>query len=196
MRWHDVSTAVALAVAMTSTAAADYMAEEVPAHERCALCHGLFGDSARDRFPKLAGQRQAYIEAQIRAFLSGARSNDGGQMAAVVTELAPGEIAEVAAWFASQPAPGAIPAPGSQAGARAYLSAGCDACHDEAAAGSRNTPFLSSQHPAYLAKQMRDIRDGRRAGAASDVMRSRLESLDDADLDAIAAYLAARDRTE
>ena len=75
------------------------------AYERCALCHGLYGVTPRSKFPILAGQNPAYLESQIRAFLTGARTNDGGQMQGVVTEITDEQIVEVVAWFASQDLP-------------------------------------------------------------------------------------------
>ncbi len=185
-----------LGLFLAGPALADFIDDDTPAYEPCALCHGLFGDSPRDKFPKLAGQRPAYIEAQIRAFLAGTRSNDGGQMAAVVTELAPDDIAVVVDWFSTQDPPPPIATDDAQTGYIAYLSAGCEECHDERASGPQKIPYLASQHPAYLAKQMRDIRDGRRLGVGSDVMRAQLRRLSDADLDAIAVYLAAQDRIQ
>ncbi|KMK66310.1 c-type cytochrome [Puniceibacterium sp. IMCC21224] len=193
--------AFALSLATVDPGGADMLSDETPAYERCALCHGLFGDSPRDKFPRLAGQRPAYIASQIRAFLDGQRRNDGGQMVAVVTELGPDDIALVVDWFSSQAQPDPIlsddtTAEAMETGYIAYLSAGCEECHDERGSGAINIPYLASQHPAYLAKQMRDMRDGRRFGVSIDVMRAQLSSLSDADLDAIAAYLAAQDRTE
>lgn len=47
----------------------------------CASCHGPTGsgvDSAK--FPMLAGQHSQYIMTQLKAFRSGARANDMGQM--------------------------------------------------------------------------------------------------------------------
>ena len=81
----------------TATAAqADYDPSQYPAYETCALCHGLFGVSHTAKFPNLGGQKQDYIEAQVRSFLEGHRTNDGGQMAAIVTELQPEDIPFVA----------------------------------------------------------------------------------------------------
>ena len=50
---------------------------------------GLDGISATAKFPKLAGQKKAYIEKQLSDFLAGNRTNDGGQMASIVTEIPP-----------------------------------------------------------------------------------------------------------
>lgn len=183
--------ALALAL-LAAPAAADFDADAFPPYERCALCHGLFGVSGMARFPHLGGQDPVYLEAQIRAFLAGERTNDGGQMAAVVTELAAEDIPVVVAWFAAQDPPEATPA-ASSGGAALYLQAGCGACHDRAA-DLDGVPFLSAQHAGYLAKQMRDFRDGRRGPGRQEVPHRAMLPADDADIDALAEYLAAEPR--
>lgn len=162
-------------------------------YERCALCHGLYGDSARDKFPKLAGQPTAYLEKQIDDFLTGKRSNDGGQMAAIVTELAEQEIPLVVEWFSSQAHPSPA-ADSDAAGGQLFSSAGCGSCHT-GKSDSGAMPLLAAQHASYLAKQMRDIRDGARAGGDQDLMKSQLLMLSDAELESIAKYLAAKPRS-
>ncbi len=46
----------------------------------CASCHGPAGAGIPTEFPHLAGQHAAYIVAQLKAFHSGTRANDGGKM--------------------------------------------------------------------------------------------------------------------
>lgn len=65
----------------------------------CAACHGANGVSIADNIPNLAGQRVAYIEGQLRAFKAGTRK--AAQMNAIAAQLAPGDIADVAAYFNS-----------------------------------------------------------------------------------------------
>ena len=101
---------VAFLALFATPAVADYDPSQYPAYETCALCHGLFGVSHTGKFPNLGGQKQAYIEAQIHAFRDGHRTNDGGQMVTIVTELQPEDIAFVAEWFAIQDAPQPYPA--------------------------------------------------------------------------------------
>lgn len=67
----------------------------------CAACHGANGVSVSDAIPNLAGQKQAYLESQLRALKSGARKN--AVMNAIAAQLAPEDITNVAAFFASQP---------------------------------------------------------------------------------------------
>lgn len=173
-------------------AAADFDAASYPPYETCALCHGLFGQSRLDRFPHLAGQKPAYIRAQLAAFLSGARQNDGGQMSSIVTELASEDIPIVVDWFSQQPPPDPSAAPPEETGRDLADSAGCLDCHEAGSAGT--IPYLSAQHAGYLAKQMRDYRDGRRShGDAADLHRDIFQGME-AGIDQIARYLASLER--
>jgi len=67
----------------------------------CSACHGLNGISVTDAIPNLAGQKVAYLEAQLKALKDGARKSQiMGPMAA---QLNADDIANVAAYFASLP---------------------------------------------------------------------------------------------
>ena len=81
--------------------AADLAAGKAKAEAVCAACHGANGVSVADAIPHLAGQRVAYLESQLRALKDGSRKNP--VMNAIATQLAPDDIANVAAYFASLP---------------------------------------------------------------------------------------------
>lgn len=162
-------------------------------YERCALCHGLFGDTVRTKFPKLAGQNAAYLEKQIHDFKDGLRTNDGGQMSTVVTEIDESEIPEIVNWFSTQPPPEALDTNDPE-GESLFIRVGCSSCHLEQVSADSAMPLLSAQHPEYLSKQMREIRDGMRASGDSGVMKQQLGTLSDAEIDSIAGYLASRSR--
>jgi cytochrome c553 len=90
------------------TLAADIGAGKAKVEAVCAACHGANGVSVSDTIPNLAGQRAAYIEAQLKAFKEGARkapvpTSPIATMAAIATQLSPAEMADVAAFFASLP---------------------------------------------------------------------------------------------
>ena len=66
----------------------------------CAACHGANGVSVSDAIPNLAGQKTAYLESQLRALKDGSRKNP--VMNAIATQLSADDIANVAAYFATQ----------------------------------------------------------------------------------------------
>ena len=177
----------------TLPAAADFDAASYPPYETCALCHGLFGQSRTGKFPHLAGQKPAYIQAQLDAFLAGERTNDGGQMTSIVTELKPEDFAVVVKWFSEQEPPEPSAPPVDEMGMQLTADAGCLMCHEEDDA--EEVPYLSAQHAGYLAKQMRDFRDGARAqSATAEIHREAFDSMTDG-IDQIAAYLASLERS-
>lgn len=175
-------------------AQADFDSNSYPAYETCALCHGLFGQSRTDKFPHLAGQKPAYIRAQLDAFLAGDRTNDGGQMARIVTEIEPEDFALVVAWFSEQDPPDPSKTPEDDTGRTLTAQAGCLECHG--ASGAEHVPYLFAQHAGYLSKQMRDFRDGARThSAVAETHRVMFQALD-VGIDQIAAYLASLERPE
>ena len=68
----------------------------------CQACHGESGISRNPRIPNLAGQQEAYLVAQLRAFRAGTRKNDS--MEAIAGQLSDAEIAGLAAYWHSRPA--------------------------------------------------------------------------------------------
>lgn len=79
---------------------ADLEAGKTKALEVCAACHGANGVSVSDTIPNLAGQRAAYVEAQLKALKEGTRKH--AVMGAIAAQLNPDDIANVAAYFATQ----------------------------------------------------------------------------------------------
>lgn len=65
----------------------------------CAACHGANGISASPLWPNLAGQKEAYLAKQIRAFKSGERKDPS--MAPMVAALTDADIDNLAAYYAS-----------------------------------------------------------------------------------------------
>lgn len=174
-------------------AAADFDADSYPPYETCALCHGLFGQSRTDKFPHLAGQKPAYLRAQLEAFLAGERFNDGGQMASIVTELKPEDFAVVVKWFSEQDPPAPSTSPPDDLGKTLITEAGCFECHGEGS--SENVPHLTAQHAGYLAKQMRDFRDGARTHNTAAAMHHEVFQSMESGIDQIAIYLSSLERS-
>ena len=67
----------------------------------CAGCHGPSGAGIPAQYPRLSGQFSEYVEAQLKAFRSGARLNDpNGMMRAVAARMTDREIQAVAEYVA------------------------------------------------------------------------------------------------
>ncbi|HHJ15413.1 MAG TPA: cytochrome c [Gammaproteobacteria bacterium] len=63
----------------------------------CAGCHGAAGISANPLWPNLAGQKEAYIVKQLKAFRSGTRTDP--MMSPMAKPLSDADIDNLAAYF-------------------------------------------------------------------------------------------------
>lgn len=142
----------------------------------CANCHGEQGLSRSPEFPQLAGQSAAAIYKQLSDFRSGARYSP--VMSPVAQQLAPDQLAEVAAYFAGYGDPDTL-------GRRDFLPDAaiarlarrgdpqrglppCDSCHSPHAGGPIEAPVLTGQWSGYLERQLVAYADGQRS---NDVYR-------------------------
>jgi cytochrome c553 len=91
----------AIAVAAPPAWAADVAAGAAKAKEVCSACHGMDGNSAVSDYPKIGGQYEDYLAKALRDYKSGARKN--AIMAGFAGALAPQDIRNLAAYYASQP---------------------------------------------------------------------------------------------
>ncbi len=181
----------------------DFDTQGVAPQEICDLCHSLDGISRMAKFPKLAGQKAAYIKKQFLDFHAGRRTNDGGQMSGITRELNTTHIDAIARYFSQLPAPPAMPLPAdpsahkqSQQGATLFFHGrqsldACTTCHGVEARHLPLSPWLDAQHHAYLVKQLQDFKHGRRHNDSDAVMRSIAAKLTDEDIEALARYLAS-----
>ncbi len=95
-----ITMAIAATVLMASPAFAggDAAAGKAKAG-MCAACHGANGVSAVPMYPNLAGQKEAYIVKQLKAFKAGTRKDPVmGPMAAPLSDA---DMANLAAYFSS-----------------------------------------------------------------------------------------------
>ena len=83
---------------------ADQEAARAKATSICAACHGANGVSVAYHIPNLAGQRAAYLAGQLEALKEGSRKSD--IMNVIAAQLSREDIANLAAYFSSQPAAG------------------------------------------------------------------------------------------
>jgi cytochrome c553 len=68
----------------------------------CGACHGATGISTNDAWPSLAGQKQAYLVTQMKAFRDGTRKDP--LMTPMAKPLSDQDIQDLAAYYSAQSA--------------------------------------------------------------------------------------------
>jgi cytochrome c553 len=179
--------------------------------ERCQECHGATGNGngqssgVDGKFPGLAALYPNYILKEVRDFRSGERKDIA--MAIVAAGVDDDDLRDIAAYFARQrrePDHAATNAPADTAAGRTlYLRgdasrdiAACSGCHGEDGNGSLErrspVPKIGGQAWRYLDKQLRDWRSGERHNSFDGVMNQTTKALSDAEIQALADFLARR----
>lgn len=131
----------------------------------CSNCHGIDGNSTSPNVPRIAGQSEAYLVSQLRAFRAHGRRDPAGfeYMWGLSRTLTDAQIDELAQYFQTQ-APKSNPAgagPRASFG-KAIFDAGlpdqhvpaCASCHGADGKGSEKFPRLAAQHADYVRKQL------------------------------------------
>jgi cytochrome c553 len=157
----------------------------------CATCHGIEGRSFKTHYPILAGQSERYLFGQLNDFKDGRRRDPS--MDAIVPQLSTQDMRDLAAFFASiKSLPGRFIADAAKA-ARGRAQAAklkCARCHPASGNfATTESSRIAGQHRDYVAKQLRDFRDGRRTNDAGDMHRI-ARSLTDANIDDLGEYFA------
>jgi cytochrome c553 len=65
----------------------------------CMACHGPSGAGVPTRFPRVAGQKRAYLASSLRAFKSGERQSDGEIMNSIAFLLTDQQMEDLAAFM-------------------------------------------------------------------------------------------------
>ena len=188
----------------------------------CGACHGIDGNSAAPNFPKLAGQGERYLVKQIHDIkawdteTNPAKKAAAGravlEMTGILTSLSDQDIADVAAYFASQNTQLAgskkmevqvnsgLKVDAMELGAKTYRSGNlangvpaCTGCHapDGKGNAAAGFPRLSGQHADYIEKQLTNFRAGNRVNDGdTSPMRSIADKLSDAEIKAVANFIA------
>ncbi|WP_024520170.1 c-type cytochrome [Bradyrhizobium sp. Tv2a-2] len=180
----------------------DTMAARV---EACTPCHGDKGQGTSDvYFPRLAGKPAGYLYNQLLAFRNGRRRYP--PMNYLLEFLTDPYLQEMADYFAEQHPPLPPPATGNvsedvlQHG-QALVTRGdvarqipaCASCHGPALTGMEpGIPGLLGLRPNYISAQLGGWRYGTRTAKAPDCMQAVAARLTEADVTAVAAWLASR----
>jgi cytochrome c553 len=165
----------------------------------CGACHGADGNSVNPIWPRLAGQNAAYLAKQIRDFKTMKRMDPTMQgMAATIQDA---DIDNIAAYFEAQkPAASNFDETLLEKGQNIYRGgitetsvAACMSCHSPSGAGNGpgGFPSLKSQHPEYIVTQLQKFKSGARANDPGKMMRGVTNRMSDAEMQAVAAYVAA-----
>jgi len=164
----------------------------------CGTCHGRTGVSEQPKFPHLAGQKPAYLSAQLKAFKSQSRGDPDAlsYMWGMSAPLEDETIEALGQFYAMQPAP---PPRQSTAdfvgkgrdiyehGVEALGVPACAACHGPDGHGLADFPRLAGQTSQYVLKQLQSFQSNMRNIA---VMHGVAQGLQAGQMQAVAAYLA------
>ena len=190
----------------TSNQPPDTMAARV---EACTPCHGDKGQGTNDvYFPRLAGKPAGYLYNQLLAFRNGRRKYP--PMNYLLEFLSDSYLQDIADHFASQHPP--LPPQAATDVSQQVLQHGealvtrgdasrqipaCASCHGPALSGMEpGIPGLLGLRANYVSAQLGAWRYGTRTAKAPDCMQIVAAHLTEADVTAIAAWLAARPAPE
>jgi cytochrome c553 len=155
----------------------------------CAYCHGPDGNSAKPEIPNLAAQNPAYLLEQIERFADGRREDYTRVMQRLSANLSAEERVALVVYYAAAPlTPARADIGEAQTGMPIYQRL-CAGCHGRDGNGVAGYARLAGQQPHYLAQTLKTFRD-RRGGRLSPEMDSVTRGLADAEIFALAAYLA------
>ena len=164
----------------------------------CGACHGADGNSVAPNFPKLAGQGERYLLKQMSDIKAGNRTVV--EMTGMLDNLSEQDLADIAAYFASQKMSVGAADPKLVARGEALFRGGklkegmpaCTGCHSPNGAGldAAGFPQLGGQHAGYVAKQLTDFREGNRTNDGDSlIMRSIAAKLSNKDIEAVSSYI-------
>jgi cytochrome c553 len=187
---------VLLAALLVLAVAHDLSAADVETGRRtalgaCASCHGPDGNSGLPTVPSLAGQPPFYTHWQLVLFRDGRRRDP--QMAPLAASLTDAEIADLAAFYATQTPrsrPAAVSDPVTMTGGRRLAEVyHCASCHAADVPEPRYAPRIAGQTYEYLASQLRGFKT-RTRGELESTMTTAAQPLTEQEIDILARYFA------
>jgi cytochrome c553 len=151
----------------------------------CHGCHGI--PNYRNAFPnysvpKLGGQHARYLEAALVEYQSGDRAHP--TMHAHAASMSAQDRADIAAFFASSPAPAK-----EVVGTPPPAASTCAACHgpDGVKTQGEEFPILAGQQEDYIEQALKDYKSGKRK---NPIMGGIVAGLKDEDIPAIAVFFS------
>jgi cytochrome c553 len=184
------AAAVALLLAAAVAPAADPEAGRRKA-QVCAACHGPDGNATIPGTPSLAGQPVFFTHWQLIKYRDGRRKDP--QMSPLAEKLDDADMADLAAFYAAQPArgrPAATDAARVAAGRQLAELHHCTSCHRPGLTGQQQAARLAGQDFDYLLRLLR----GFKARTASDLdgtMTVATQPLQDDEIVSLVHFLAS-----
>lgn len=178
----------------------------------CAACHGEYGHGGKKgEYPRIGGQRAAYIDDQLRRFRARKRINIPMFPYTQERELPDEDIKDVAAYLAGIELPTTAPEfkdsddaltrllamekvmvvprlDGDLANGEAIYRKQCASCHGKTGMGRGKFPLLVGQYTNYLKKQVDAYLKAERPHD-DDEERGVLATLSEKDINDILAYI-------
>ncbi|MBI1422674.1 MAG: cytochrome c4 [Gammaproteobacteria bacterium] len=165
-------------------------------YESCGYCHEYDGNPSMEKYPKLGGQKQAYIIKQLQDYRDGKRDGKG-MMDTASTLLSDQDIQTVAEFFsrqkpgvtAAEPSAGNFPQARElwEHGSKERMIVACTLCHT---AADPEIPYLSGQHAEYLAEQLRAFKQKARTNDVATIMQFLAERLSDQEIVQLSQFIA------
>jgi cytochrome c553 len=173
--------------------AGDLAAGKAFVERECKGCHGLDGGGAAPGIPHLAGQRERYLLAALKAYKEGKRTH--AALREIAEHMTEADAHNLAAYYASlPPVPAASVADSALASPYEHgkqLAAACAKCHGED--GNSTTPGipgLAGQQPNYLVTAIQEYLKKERKEAP---MHALLPQLTNLDMESLALYFASQE---
>ncbi len=167
----------------------------------CVACHNADGNSSVPAWPKIAGLPEKYLIEQLKEYRKGDKGTRFNPvMYAIVQGLSDQDIADLAAFFASQKRTAGSTAsqwvlPGEKIYRGGNSKTGvpaCSACHSAKGEGNipAGFPPLSGQQPGYVIQQLEDFKAGTRANDPNAIMRDISKRMSDEEREAVGNYVS------
>jgi cytochrome c553 len=205
---------VLLTLCISSLGQAQNLDKGKEINSTCAGCHGEFGQGgSRGEYPRIGGQRAAYIADQLKSFRARKRINIPMYPYTQDRELPDEDIRDIAAYLASIELPTKWPVfkdtddaltrltltervmiiprvAGNLANGEAIYQKQCVTCHAKNGMGRGMFPMLVGQYTSYLKRQMDKFIKGERPHDEVEV-GGVLNALKEDDLQDILAYITS-----
>ena len=182
--------AVALLLAAAAAPGADLEAGRRKA-QVCAACHGADGNATIPGTPSLAGQPVFFTHWQLIKYRDGRRRDP--QMSPLAEKLDDADMADLAAFYAAQPArarPATTDAARVAAGQRLAEQHHCTSCHRPGLTGQQQAARLAGQDFDYLLRLLRAFK-ARTASDLDGTMTVATQPLQDDEIVSLVHFLAS-----